>query len=557
MPKYDKLVGNNCHLQDLVSCTNLEGGSKKDVIVNARYGLQMLMLVDPRTRSEMALSELERTLGCQFVMLESMEALARQTTTAPAALVEVTPSNHRALASHLQGAFTVNPFDHLILFQRVPGEINLDPFWCCHLSLYIPVFNGFDPLYDALDRFFSQQREVSTLQHQLQEASDIAMLSMSASSQLGEIIRFLEKSYECNDYDELGELLNQTLERLGVAGCGLIESQDGEVVYFGQEERRDAWQRLMQEMRSMGRFVDLENRTIANFDNISVMARNMPEVGSEPYGRMKDMLFTLVEGAEARVRTLALERAVTFSEKAKSTFLRVMSHELRTPMNAILGFSQRLAGKSTGDQYTERERNAATMIHDNAERLMEMIEDLEDLSSVNVDSESAKRRVLVEDTLTATLRDVQQQAQAKGLQFSATYSESGLQVELDPTRLNQVVKKLCANALKYTEQGQISVSVSTRYHQGEGEQLVLQVSDTGAGMSAQRLQGLFRPVSQLYNDYVNHHQGTGLGVTVVKEFVDEMGGEVNVTSREGEGSCFTIVLPRFKQNEPDDKIELF
>ncbi|MBA55291.1 MAG: hypothetical protein CMK89_12620 [Pseudomonadales bacterium] len=529
----------------------------KGTAVNARYGLQMLLLVEDQTRSELALPELERTLGCNLVYLNGMEALSRQQATAPVALLEVTRDNHSALAKHLQGEFQVLPYDHLILFQRQPGPIDLEPFWQCRLALYVPVFSGFDGLYCALDQFFSQQREISTLRHQLQEASDIAMLSMSASSQLGEIIRFLEKSYECNDYDQLGELLNQTLERLGVAGCGLIEASDGGVVYFGLEDRQDAWQRLMVEMRSKGRFVDLENRTITNFDNISVMARNMPEVGSEPYGRMKDMLFTLVEGAEARVKTLALERAVSLSEKSKSTFLRVMSHELRTPMNAILGFSSRLETKPIGSAFNQREQSAIGMIQDNANRLMEMIEDLEDLSGVSVDSQSAKSKVLVSDVLASVIRVAREQADAKGIEFTAEFSEPGLQAELDPKRLAQVAKKLCFNALKYTKQGYIRLSVDTRYASEQGEMVVLTVEDSGQGMSPEKLNSLFRSVSQLYDDYVHHHQGTGLGIAVVKEFVAEMEGELEVRSVEGEGTCFKVVLPRYTSKAPDDGIALF
>ena len=155
------------------------------------------------------------------------------------------------------------------------------------------------------------------------------------------------------------------------------------------------------------------------------------------------------------------------------------------------------------------------------------------------------------------MTDVEQQAQRKGLRFRAHYSEPGMQAELDPTRLNQVVKKLCANALKYTAEGEISVTVATRYHHSCGEQLVLQVCDSGVGISPRKLQGMFRPVSQLYDDYVNHHQGTGLGVAVVKEFVAEMGGEIDVHSNEGAGTCFSITLPRFKHAEPDDTVELF
>ena len=525
--------------------------------MNARYGMQMLLLVEEQTRSELALSELERTLGCNLVELTSVQALSRQLSTAPVALLEVTPDNHALLAKQLQGEYQILPYDHLILFQRQPGPIDIEPFWECRMALYVPVFAEFDGLYSALDHFFSQQREIATLRHQLQEASDIAMLSMSASSQLGEIIRFLEKSYECNDYDQLGELLNQTLERLGVAGCGVIEANDGGVVYFGLEDRQDAWQRLMLEMRSKGRFVDLENRTIANFENISVMARNMPEVGSEPYGRMKDMLFTLVEGAEARVNTLALERAVSLSEKAKSTFLRVMSHELRTPMNAILGFSSRLETKPAGSTFSEREHAAVSMIKDNAHRLMEMIEDLEDLSSVSVDSQSAKNLVLVDDLLANMVRVTRERAEAKGIHFSAEFSEPGLQAELDPKRQSQVVKKLCSNALKYTAQGYIRLSVDVRYHNEQGEKLVITLEDSGQGMSPQKLKTLFRSVSQLYDDYVHHHRGTGLGIALVKEFVAEMEGELEVTSTEGEGTCFKIVLPRYSFTAPENSIALF
>ncbi len=515
--------------------------------MNARFGQQILLLVEAQSRSELALSELERTLGCCFVGLDDVDALARQRFTSPVALLEISPANHLELAKQLQSDFMVKPYDHLILFQRQPGPINIDPFWQCGLALYVPVFDGMEALYLALDRFFTQQRELVTLRYQVQEASDIAMLSMSVGSQLGEIIKFLEKSYECADYQQLGELLNEALERLGVDGCGLIEVEDGELLYFGLEDRRDAWQRLILEMRNKGRFVDLDNRTIANFDNISVMARNMPDVGSEPYGRMKDMLFTLVEGAEARVKTLALERAVSLSENAKSTFLRVMSHELRTPMNAITGFSGRLQAKQVGSEFSEREQSAITMIQDNAARLMDMIEDLEDLSSVNVDSLSAKRKVLVEEVLSGLMRVTQHQAESGGVGFVSSFSEPGVQAELDPRRLLQVMKKLCANALKYTSQGEIRVMVETRDDPEQGELLELSVQDSGLGIPPEKLRDLFRPVSQLYDDYVNHHQGTGLGVAVVKEFVAEMDGRLEVRSREGEGTCFKVILPRYSQ----------
>ena len=530
------------------------------MIVSARQGERILFWAEPETRQQLALVELERTLGCELINLNSLSDLNRHSQQHNMALLELTPDNCLELAQWLQAldAAGTRVCEQLILFQRQPGAVQLDPFWQLQLVLFIPALGDLDSLYTALDRFFSRRRERLTLSHQLKEASDIAMLSMAASSQLGEIIRFLERSYDCGDFVALGELLNQTLERLGVAGCGLISDQEGGLVYFGPEDRQPYWQRLMQQMRNLGRLVDIENRTIANFDSISVLARNMPEVDSEPYGRMKDMLFTLVEGAEARVRTLALERAVGQSEKAKSTFLRLMSHELRTPMNAILGFSARLGHKAADAPFTVRDAEAARMIQHSADRLMEMIEDLEDLSRVNVDADAAAIPVLVDDVLAETLSLAARRARDKGLDFHQQFHEpAGLAAELDPVRLNQVVKKLCANAIKYTSSGEITVTVGADYHPRQGELLWLSVSDTGVGMSAEQVEGVLQAKPRHLEDYRKHHQGIGLGVSVVREFVVEMGGWLELTSEPGQGTCCRITLPRYHGAGPEQSVHLF
>lgn len=516
---------------------------------------QVLLVASPAMLERMSLAEMMRSFGCSITVAPDFGRLQQADHCWNLLLVELDAFSETELLASLQTAAANGAFEHLILFgARL--QVELEPILQCGLSQYIPVGKSLEVLYTALSQHFIAQGRIRELSSQLREASDIALLSMSASSQLGEIIRFLEQSYTCRTCEELGNLLNLTLERLGVAGCGLIQT-DQRVHYFGVDERRDAWQRLMQEMRDKGRFVDIENRTITNFDSISVMARNMPEPGSEPYGRMKDMLFTLVEGAEARVRTLALEQAVTLSEKAKSTFLSLMSHELRTPMNAISGFSNRLASKKEGDILTAREVSALQMMRESAERMMEMIEDLQDLCSINVDSSDARNRVLVEDVLADVFRLAQQKAEQKGVAFSRRYSEASLQADLDPARLQQIVKKLCLNAVKYTDSGLISAQVSTRYRRERGEELVIEISDTGKGIPPDRISYLFQPFTHFFKDISHHQQGTGLGLTVVKEFVSEMGGQVEVESVEGKGSLFRICVPQFVQHTQSDFVELF
>lgn len=516
----------------------------------------VLLIASPALRQRMELDEIARSFGCRIETADSVQTLQAGTKRCQLLLMELNAENHDEIIASLSSMQGSRPYEHLILFQKMPASRSIDPFWSCGLSSFVPFGDSLDVLYQALDHHFAHFSQIRSLDNQLREASDIAILSMSASSQLGEIIRFLEQSYQCKDYGELGALLNLTLERLGVAGCGLIETEK-ELVYFGAEERQDAWQRLMLEMRNRGRFVDIENRTITNFDSISVMARNMPEVGSEPYGRMKDMLFTLVEGAEARVKTLALERAVAISERAKSTFLRVMSHELRTPMNAILGFSNRLAAREPDTPITAREISAVNMIHENAERLMEMIEDLEDLSNIRVDAENARSRILVEDVLTETLRLTQARAEAKGIQFRKQFSEAGLQAELDGARLNQVVKKLCMNAVKFTQAGHIAVVVGSEYSQTNGEELIISVEDTGAGIPDDRISEVFQSFTRFYDDYSHHQQGTGLGLAVVKEFVADMGGTIALDSVLGKGTRFTLRFTQFVGQRQGDDVELF
>lgn len=430
--------------------------------------------------------------------------------------------------------------------------------WHLGMHSYVPVADRLDNLYYALNRFARARHELDTMERQIKEASDIALLSMSASSQLGDIVRFMEKSYQCEDYEQLGNLLKETLSTLGVSSCGVIRSGK-DSVFFGDPEKRTYLERLIQEQQERGRFVDVENRTTLNFDNVSVMARNLPEPGSEPYGRMKDVLFSLVEGADARIKAIASTRAAAVMDRSKLNFLSVMSHELRTPMNSILGFAGRLRSKKVGDPVAERDLAALDYLSTNASRLMSMIDNIFELTRIESDAGRARQRLLVSEVITGVLKKQEAAATAKQLAFSVHWQDAGIIAEVDPRRLQQIVSQLVGNAVKFTRIGQVTVEVSSVCHPKKSELLQIKIQDTGAGIAPAQLDELFKPFGQV-DDYMSRSsEGVHLGLALVNKFVTDLDGDIVVQSTQGKGTRVLVSFPQFVNDATKDKndIELF
>lgn len=433
---------------------------------------------------------------------------------------------------------------HFIIASPQSFSQDLAEAWNLGMHSYVPMADYLDNLLHVLNRFARTRHELDTVEHQLKEASDIALLSMSASSQQGDIVRFMEKSYQCEDYEHLGALLRETLAKMGVTSCGVIRGGNDKV-YFGDPEKRIYLERLLTEQQHRGRFVDVENRTTLNFENISIMARNLPEPGSEPYRRMKDVLFSLVEGADARIKAIASMRAAAVLDRSKLNFLSVMSHELRTPMNSILGFSARLKLKKVGDTLTPRDVSALEFLALNAQRLMAMIDNVFELSRIDSDADRARQRLLVIDVLISILKKYETEALAKKLQFDVHWQDEGVYAEVDPRRLRQIVLQLLDNAVKYTQTGKVSVEIST-LHRPEGEEwMQIVIRDTGIGIAATQLNELFKPFGQVDDYMARGSDGVHLGLALVNKFISDLNGEIEVHSDEGLGTVIIVRVPQF------------
>ncbi|PDV97505.1 response regulator [Candidatus Chloroploca asiatica] len=234
---------------------------------------------------------------------------------------------------------------------------------------------------------------------------------------------------------------------------------------------------------------------------------------------------------------LELARAV----RAKDEFLANMSHELRTPLNAILALSEGLLEQLRGP-LNERQQASLRNIEASGRHLLALINDILDLSKVEAGRMDLQPEILmVSDICEASMVFVKELANKKHIQLQMQINEPQAQVEADPKRLKQILVNLLSNAVKFTSSGgRVSLLVEALADEGV---IRFAVEDTGIGMAPEGANQLFKPFIQLDSSLSRQHEGTGLGLALVRRLVELHGGSVSVTSELGKGSCFTVALP--------------
>ena len=296
----------------------------------------------------------------------------------------------------------------------------------------------------------------------------------------------------------------------------------------------------VEEMKN-GRLPDIESNQndelgdlINSFKEMSVEIDNYRRRIEESYAKIEQQNKELEKETEK----------AKMANESKSAFLSNMSHEIRTPMNSIIGFAELIESRSSDKKSVEH----AKIIHSSSSSLLTLMNDILDLSKIE-----AGRIEL--NTAPCNIRELIREIT---LFFKPSLSEKDLKfkkdidkdlpakIQIDSFRLRQILINLINNAIKFTESGMVRLELFWKYQGKSRGGLNIKVIDTGCGIPMNQLGKIFNDFEQVSTQDRNKYGGTGLGLAICKKLVELMGGTIEVDSREGEGSTFTIFIPNLE-----------
>ncbi len=426
-----------------------------------------------------------------------------------------------------------------ILDNREPQEFELritfpDGNYKWILNKMVPVFEG-----DTLTKLKGINIDITErkiAEEKIRE-SELLFYTLAQSSPVG-IFRTRADGYTTYVNPKWSQLSGLSFEAaLGDGWLKAVHPDD-------REKIAKEWEDALKNKRQSNveyRFLTAGNKVIW------VMGQAIPELDSN--NQVKGYVGTITDITKIKLfehELIAAKEKAEQTDKLKSEFLAQMSHEIRTPLNVILSFGNFLKNEIKG--LIDEDTLATFSVFDSAgKRIIRTIDLILNMSELQTGmyQYSPKEFDLHNDVLLELYSDFKSQAESKNLEFSLLQKIKCTRVYADEYSTKQIFSNLIDNAIKYTPKGSVTVSVD----RNDDKNVLVQITDTGIGMSEEYLQKLFEPFSQEEQGYTRKFEGTGLGLALVKKYCEINKIEIAVESKKGKGTTFSLVFQNNQQSQ--------
>lgn len=258
-------------------------------------------------------------------------------------------------------------------------------------------------------------------------------------------------------------------------------------------------------------------------------------------GKFIEIAIDITEQKDAEFQLIKAKETAERSAKIKEEFLANMSHEIRTPMNSVVGFTDILLET----QLTKDQQRYVESIQIAGQNLKVILDDILSFSKLEAGKLTVTNKEFnLHNTITDLTNLFSQRASEKGIDLSFTINTSVPEYVIsDQVRLNQILNNLVSNAVKFTEQGEISILAKATVQDKKQVEVEFKITDTGIGIPKNKLTKVFESFTQATADTTRKYGGTGLGLTISKRLVELLGGSIEVNSKVGVGTTFTVTIP--------------
>jgi len=392
--------------------------------------------------------------------------------------------------------------------------------------------------------------DIQSLQDELKATQDVARTAMNTSSDLGLAVQFMKDSFSMESYAVLANHLMDSLKQLGFTSCLSIDTYAGRTFICDANTGAEASsiEQSINDHALDGRVIEFEHSIQINYEKSSLLVR-YEEIEQNRLGQLRDMLVLLMEGVEARVKSLVLEEQAREARQSKDEFFALMSHELRTPLNPIIGYATRME-KQVGKKIEESFRAPISAIKYNGEGLLRLINHIIDLASIDSGSiELNKIKFDLQEITDRACFKVENQARQKRTIIDRQV-QSGMMFVADVARFSDILISVLSYSIGSSSDHKITIRARFHYKEVDGlqlEYLVVELEDDAETVSEAYRTKIFESISDRNLGSIYTSNDLGIGLFLTKRLIELHDGWISLHPVEGGGNIFEIWMPSREQ----------